>query len=121
MLLEAANRLGFHGVALDFGPRYAWPLPSTAGRWNWRREETGETQPLSTWTVPLVVEDESLGSVVLTRKLGKQPPFESSYLLTALADGFAPRLRQLVAGLELPSAISTRRVRISPSRVPQRG
>jgi hypothetical protein len=123
LLLQAANRLGFHGVALDFGPRYSWQLTlSTAGRWNWRREQPEEKQPLSTWSVPLIVEGESLGSVVLTRKLGKQPPFESSYLLAALAHGFAPRLRQLLASTETPAAVDLRRgMRTAPSNVPQGG
>jgi UDP-GlcNAc:undecaprenyl-phosphate GlcNAc-1-phosphate transferase len=122
ILLQAADRLGFHGVALDLGPRYSRQLTvSTPARWHWRREETGVTEPLSTWTVPLVVEEESLGSLVLTRKLRKQPPFEDSYLLAALAEGFAPRLRQLVAGPEIPSAVDTRLVRRAATRVPQGG
>jgi hypothetical protein len=52
--------------------------------------------PSTTWVVPLAAAGESLGTLLLTRTLLKQPPFESPYFVTALAEGFSRRLWQLL-------------------------
>jgi UDP-GlcNAc:undecaprenyl-phosphate GlcNAc-1-phosphate transferase len=97
-LVEAAARLEFESV--EFRPEPGrpasrlspWPRP-------WSRDGTAarEPRPHSMWTIPLVAGGEQFGSLILTRTLGRQPPFESIYLLAAIAEGFAPRARQLAA------------------------
>ncbi len=99
LLLEAAIRLEFETLRLQPAPRIEDGLRGVvAASIEWRSPRAADAlEPSTTWNIPLVSGGEALGALRLTRSLLRQPPFDSAHLVTALGDGFAPRLRRLAA------------------------
>jgi hypothetical protein len=90
---ESMARLEFQGVEVLFAEEVSPAVRAAFPAWS--AEAVDLLQPLSTWRIPLDAVDGVVATVVLTRSLHKPTPFAPTYLLHALRNGFAPRLRAL--------------------------
>jgi UDP-GlcNAc:undecaprenyl-phosphate GlcNAc-1-phosphate transferase len=95
VLTDAAKRLQFDRAELRVGTG-ALPHEEAIVR-EWEEREGPVSDPASVWTVPLVADGDVIAVLVLTRSLRLPTPFDAGYLLDALNDGFAPRLRSLLS------------------------
>lgn len=100
ILGEAMVRLEFRRMDLTF--ERAAPATVTAAFPPWEADAPDLTgEPSSTWRIPLG-DEVPIATLILARSLIKQAQFEPAYLLHALRNGFAPRLRALAAGAVPP-------------------
>jgi UDP-GlcNAc:undecaprenyl-phosphate/decaprenyl-phosphate GlcNAc-1-phosphate transferase len=95
-LAEAVARLQFQRVEVVF-EEGAVPADMRAAFPVWEREAADpRTHPMSAWRIPIVAGGRPVATVVLTRGLTDQAPFDPGHLLTAIRNGFGARLLSLV-------------------------
>jgi len=103
VLTDAAKRLQFDRAELRMGT--GAPAHQEAVVRDWEEREEPVSDPAAVWTVPLMADGDVIAVLVLTRSLRLPTPFDPGYLLNALNNGFAPRLRAV-----LPSSVAGRGV-----------
>jgi len=100
VLGEAMVRLEFQRFEVAF--ESAAPAAVSAAFPAWEADAPNLlAEPSSTWRIPLGGEV-PIATLMMARLLNKQAQFEPAYLLHALRNGFAPRLRALVDGVAPP-------------------
>jgi UDP-GlcNAc:undecaprenyl-phosphate GlcNAc-1-phosphate transferase len=114
-LVETALRLQFHRVELWRGTGDAGAPPrELLAEWT-SQERVTRHDASSVWTIPAAHKGTIFATLNFTRSLAGPAQFEPAYLLTALQDGFAPRLQtflhpppmvvsSLTLGITRPSA-----------------
>jgi UDP-GlcNAc:undecaprenyl-phosphate GlcNAc-1-phosphate transferase len=96
MLVEAMSRLQFESFEITFErDRVAPDILETFGPWVAELPEV-RAVPRSTWCIPVMSRGRELATIVMSRSLGEQMPFDQRHLLTAIQGGFSPRLIALV-------------------------
>jgi UDP-GlcNAc:undecaprenyl-phosphate/decaprenyl-phosphate GlcNAc-1-phosphate transferase len=95
ILIEAAGRLQFESVWLHIVRERSAVLGALKPVWKAgaRRAPSGAS---ATWTVPLATEGMTLGTLILTRAVTQPLQFDPTYLMNAVGQGFAARLRALI-------------------------
>jgi UDP-GlcNAc:undecaprenyl-phosphate GlcNAc-1-phosphate transferase len=93
-ITEAAARLQFDRVELRVPGDRGRPLIGQCPAWEARPRSVAGAS--ATWTVPISIGGPPVAAVVLTRTLSNATQFDASYLVTAIEQGFASRLRALL-------------------------
>jgi hypothetical protein len=91
LLTEAATRLDFHRVEVQFEGAGSQGLRAAFPPWEAARDVIG-MQPSSTWRIPIAAGAGLLATVVLTRALTRQAEFEPTYFIHAIREGLGPSL-----------------------------
>jgi UDP-GlcNAc:undecaprenyl-phosphate GlcNAc-1-phosphate transferase len=95
ILVEASARLQFERVELRMVSERAAVLGRIVPTWD-ADSPPAHSGASATWTVSLSTEGMSLGTLVLTRAIIQPVQFDPAYLMNALGQGFAARLRALI-------------------------